>query len=254
MSDNVVIAMAGSVTADADKDKQILLLKQRIVQLTSDEAVISNGWTSDNIRTIDTWIDTASRLSFTYDLAADIARQRLERIGIVMLLVSSIATLVSFLQLNLDATEHPDTASAFKIILAAMSTVTSFITGYTSIRKIQDKVNNYSKYVEKANQIAAICSAQIGLPPSFRIEANKFIMDYRDKYQALLVEKPDMTQNDFQTGEDAYNKNIYSGRSHCKLLAISQLRQHHKSTSPPAPSPPPIRESRAQDAEQPSAH
>jgi len=155
-----------------------------------------NDWSTENIATVDTWIDVSSQLSFIYDTASDEARELLERLTVYGLIISSIISVFSFLNLNID----PDSAWAFvfKIVIVTFSTVATGIQSYQSIKKLQDKINIYSKYAEKASKFEGLNSNQIAIESTdLRINGIKFITENRDKYQALLMEKPDIYQKDY---------------------------------------------------------
>ena len=190
-----------------------------------------NGWNKDNMVTIDTWIDSSSQLYFTYDTLADYALDQMQRINVILTIFSSIITVFTYLQLNSD----PDSqmSNSFKIILVVLSSATSAINGFSAIKKLQEKVNKYSKFAEKASRFSDELSAQIILPVNFRKNAEKIIVDEQTRYQNLLAEKPNIEQGDYIKITKLYRDCLQGGMlENSKLLAVSQLRQIKKSTSP----------------------
>lgn len=192
-----------------------------------------NDWDAERTSTVDTWIDTSSQLAFIYDIAADSAKYSQEVIQIIILVISTIDMIVSFIQLNVDETESPELSWIFKITLTVSAAINSLLSGVQTIKKYSSKIKSYSGYVEKLTQFAAVASAQITLPLSLRTNASEFILTNQDKYQSLLLEKPNLDQNDYQSGIKLYDEcTKENGTQHSKLLAITELRRRVKSTSP----------------------
>ena len=122
-----------------------------------------------------------------------------------------------------------------KSIIALISVSATFINGYQVFKKLPDKVQSFGKYAEKLSRFQATASSQITLPADLRMEGRRFILQNQEQYQSLLMEKPNISQASYLEGLKAFQEHstdTVGTKSHSKLLAITQLRKRHKTTSP----------------------
>ena len=184
-----------------------------------------NYWTRPRVDTVSNWNDSCNEIEFIYGRVLDNAKVHLERVQIWTMIIASVDSIISFLQLAINDTDNPEYSLVFKILLTVSSVITTIITSWSAIKKFSQKVQDYSKYSEQLSNFSSKTISELSLTTDLRINAIQFIKDNKDKYQTLMKDGPEISQSDFVAGKKSYAKYLEDGNEHCKLFGKSKLKQ-----------------------------
>ena len=210
---------------------QILELKKKVSQLERERDSHSitsadiNYWTKPRVDTVSNWNDSCNEIEFIYGRVLDKAKLHLERVQIWMMIIASIDSVISFLQLSINDTDNPEYSFVFKILLTVLSVITTVITSWSAIKKFSQKVQDYSKYTEQLSNFSSKSISELSLTNDLRVNAIEFINDNKDKYQRLMRDIPEISQSDFIAGKKSYAKFLEDGNEHCKLFGKSKMKK-----------------------------
>ncbi len=184
-----------------------------------------HNWTHNRVGTTRNWAESCSELSFIFGKNRDSFKKNLEKIQITILIIASIDSVISFLQLTLNDTDHYEYVITFKIVLTISAVLTTFISAISTIKKYSQKVQDYSRYVEQLSNFSATVTSELTLPGDLRKDAIDFIRQNKDQYQILVREHPEISQKDFIKAKKSYYKYTHSNKVHNILVGLSKMRQ-----------------------------
>ena len=181
------------------KQNQRMKLRPSIPQFHSASPKTGdNNWNNGYEDTVRSWLETCDRTSFIYDQLGDNARDRVEHIAVIMLIITSATSIVSYLQLNTDAVTDPDASKAYKYVLTVLTSLSAFFVSYQLIKKYAQTIKNNSKYVQQLLSFQSILLSEVTLPKKLRQDAEQFIVTHKDTYKDLLLNAPEINQKDYQ--------------------------------------------------------
>lgn len=212
---------------DRDNREEIVRLRKEL-QERDNHSVTSadiNYWTKPRIDTVSNWNDSCNEIEFIYGRVLDNAKIHLERVQIWTMIIASIDSIISFLQLAINDTDHPEYSFVFKILLTVSSVITTVITSWSAIKKFSQKVQDYSKYTEQLSNFSSKTISELSLTNDLRVNAVEFIKNNKDKYQSLMRDCPEISQAEFVAGKKSYNQFLEDGNEHCKLFGKIKMKK-----------------------------
>lgn len=150
---------------------------------------MSNEWTVDVKRSVSRWSKVLTRLSDIYDSKADHMRVNIKRFNTMLLIIGLASVVTGLLQLN-------ESSMEYRILLIVSTSLSELITGYMTIANYDRKLEIYSRYNEKLKMFLGEISTQLSLPEQFRVKGNEFLQKNTERYQKLLIEKPNILGKD----------------------------------------------------------
>ena len=150
---------------------------------------MSNEWTVDVKRSVSRWSKVLTRLSDIYDSKADHMRVNIKRFNTMLLIIGLASVVTGLLQLN-------ESSMEYRILLIVSTSLSELITGYMTIANYDRKLEIYSRYNEKLKVFLGEISTQLSLPEQFRVKGNEFLQKNTERYQKLLIEKPNILGKD----------------------------------------------------------
>ena len=160
-----------------------------------------HGWSEDIIKTVSRWSTVLTRLSEIYDKKADQNRIAIRRFKTIILFIGLISMVVGLLQINESSLEY-------RIMLIITTSLSELVTGYMTIANYDSKLEKFSTYNEKIKIFIGEISTQMSLPYTHRINGNSFIKDNAERYQKILIEKPNLLGKDMNYSDLEKDNNI----------------------------------------------
>jgi hypothetical protein len=151
----------------------------------------ANGWTISVKKSIARWSTVLTRLSDVYDTKADQMRVSIKRFNTILLIVGLASVVTGLLQLN-------ESSMEYRILLIISTSLSELITGYMTIASYDQKLEVYSRYNEKLKMFLGEISTQTSLPEDFRTPGIDFLKNNTERYQKLLIEKPNILGKDMK--------------------------------------------------------
>jgi hypothetical protein len=159
-----------------------------------------NGWDDAIVQTVKHWQSVCVRLSDVYDQKADTYRLRIRRLSKIMLIVNLVTMISGILDLS-------DDTLAYKIIIITTAALTEIVSGYMTIEDLSGSLEIHSRYNERLKQFLGVMASELSVPKQFRTAGDIFLGKYKDQYQTLLIEKPNVI------GADMHYSNIEKERA-----------------------------------------
>ena len=172
---------------------------------------ISNGWTSQNTQTLRAWKTSLAKASFIYEYVLEEDRNRLNKILILSLIISTLSTVISgistiALTVGDDKPEYKTTALVINSILILLGALTTALTGTIKIYKLDDIVASISSYIVKIDQIYSEVANQLVLPDALREDAITFIKKESENYLNLIKQSPNIESSKEHEAVKKYNE------------------------------------------------
>ena len=148
-----------------------------------------NGWTEEITQTAIRWRTVGDKLMLSYDDKADSLRTRINVVKKILLVIGAVSTIMSILNISTDAI-------SYKIILIVTTVLAECTTGYMTIETLTEDFEIYTRYNEKLRLFLGNIASEISIPVQHRMEGVMFIDKYKNKFQELLTEKPNIRGKD----------------------------------------------------------
>ena len=177
----------------------------------NDNAKITNNWTPQNTQTLRAWKTSLSKASFIYEYVLEGDRNRLNRILIYSLIISTLSTVISgistiALTVGDDRPAYKTTALVINALLILLGALTTALTGAIKIYKLDDIVASITSYIVKIDQIYSEIANQLVLPESLREDAVTFIKKQSENYLNLIKQSPDIESSKEHEAVKKYNE------------------------------------------------
>src|SRR3989338_3175823 len=172
-----------------------------------------NGWTVKNYNTVKRWVEICNEMQFIYDSCGDHCAAQLQKIDVVVLIIGSIASIVTVMQLN-DNNLASWLTALFRAVMVVLSISTTAIASYKTIKRYAEQLKSCANYVEQLKSFTTKCICQITLPEDVRMLADKFIIVTKDEFLKLQQTRPDIAQSDYINYKLIYQKLRTSGSGH----------------------------------------
>ncbi len=177
-----------------------------------DDADTSNNWTHENKLTLANWKNSLSKASFVYQYAKDIKKQKLNKLSLVSLILTVIATAISggvSLAISSSEQQYKIVALVCSIIVFGINSAASIINSIINkIYRLDTDVEAYTKYIENIDILFAEISSTFNLSPRLREDALIFIPKENKKYDELIRKGPDIDNSLYLEAIKKYDKFI----------------------------------------------
>lgn len=170
---------------------------------------IINDWSKENYMTIRNWKETLVKNSFIYQHLIDKYKSRLNRILILALILSTIATLLASVSTTIQGFGNKKGEVAvffigiFTIIINGIITISN---GYIKIYKFDDILTSYTAYIEKVDNLCYLIIDQLGQPVHLRVNATVFISKHSKAYLNIMQNTPAISTDDLNEATSQYDK------------------------------------------------
>jgi hypothetical protein len=143
------------------------------------------NWDIANTTTVIDWINTANLYILMMDIYAKDMRHLLRVNTLWSLMISSITSTISITQFTIDETNYPELSFAIKMVIFITSLVTSIITGYIKVEKIQEKIETIDGSREKWMKFMTIMTNELQVSSKLRNDAEELISKHRSTFNEL---------------------------------------------------------------------
>lgn len=150
----------------------------------------TKNWNIKNTETIVNWIIYSNLYILLLDTYSTHLKGVLRFNTLWSLLVSSVTSTFSITQISLDSTSPY--GNIVKWMILGSSLVTSILTGYIKIEKIQETIDNVEKNRAKWLNFMLNFTEQINESASLRTNANDLIVKHRSTFQKLFSKRIDI--------------------------------------------------------------
>lgn len=158
----------------------------------------SNNWTFDNKTTLSNWIIELSKASFIYQYVKEIKKAKVNRLSAVAFILTVAAGLASGLAsilLPINGDLFKTLALAFSIAALVTNAGSAILSGIISkIYKLDDLVDEYTKYIERIDNLYADFEAVNNKAPFLREDATTFINRESIRYTVLTQKAPSVDE------------------------------------------------------------
>ncbi len=183
---------------------------------------ITNNWTPRNTQTLRAWKTSLAKASFIYEYVLEGDKNRLNRILIYSLIISTISTVISgistiALTVGDDKPAYKTTALVINALLILLGALTTALTGAIKIYKLDDIVASITSYIVKIDQIYSEISNQLVLPDALREDAITFIKKESENYLNLIKQSPDIESSKEHAAVKKYNEFLEDEKLNFKL-------------------------------------
>ena len=146
---------------------------------------INKRWDITNTITIVEWINCCNLYVLTMDTYLTNLRSVLRVNTLWSLLISSITSTVSITQFTITDTDYPLLSMIVKGAIFLTSIITSLITGYIKVEKIQEKIEQVDKTRYKWLQFLFLLTSELQVGAKLRNNAEELICNKRNEFNKL---------------------------------------------------------------------
>lgn len=149
------------------------------------ETRIKKKWTITNSTTIIDWISTTNLNILLIDTYLKYLRKILQRSTLWSLLISTITSTASITQFTITDNDNPFLTTAIKSLVFSTSLITSLLTGYIKIEKIQEKIESLEelKNILLKFMYSLLSELQVGI--LFRKNADDLINSKKEEFNSI---------------------------------------------------------------------
>lgn len=152
------------------------------------------------------WMKQGKKIAFIYECIMDKYRKRLRRWTLAAFVLTSITSLLSLGNFGIQEEDMPELTIAMKAATAALTTSSAIATGVISIFSWTQLVSSCQKYLDTVEHFVSSIISELTLPVKFRTDPDMFIMNQKDKYQAILNSAPDVPHSDYIIALEKYEE------------------------------------------------
>lgn len=156
--------------------------------------------------TLTEWKRKSGKMAFIYDYVGDKYRKSLSRASITAFLITSMITLLSVGNLGLTDTDYPTIALVLKAVTAVFGVSAAIATGLPRILGWSTTAEACQKYLDSVENLLASIISEQALPMKFRTDPEQYILEHKEKYQAILDSAPHVPHADYTLALDAYDQ------------------------------------------------
>ena len=205
MSDEEVITIPDSGEVDPTAH-----VKPKFPTLRDDESESSSHYSPQTMKgyedTLDEWRRKSSKMAFIYDYVGDKYRQSVNRSSITAFVLSSCITLLALGNLGLSETDYPIIAIVLKAANALFGVGAVIATGLPRLLGWNIMTESCQKYLDSVENLLASIMSEQALPVKFRTDPEQYILEKKEKYQAILDSAPHVSHDDYIHALDAYEQ------------------------------------------------
>lgn len=152
------------------------------------------------------WRKKSSKMAFIYDYVGDKYRKSLNRASIIAFVITSLISLLALSNLGLSDSSYPTVALILKIVNAVFGVSAAITTGLPRILGWSVTVDACQKYLDTVENLLASIISEQALPVKFRTDPEQYIVENKEKYQAILDSAPRVPHDDYTAALDAYEQ------------------------------------------------
>jgi hypothetical protein len=156
--------------------------------------------------TIKEWKRRATKVAFIYDIVSDKYRKRLDLYTLLAFILSCLTTLFALGKLGLHECDYPNVTLALKSSFVVLATGAAICAGIVQIRGWDQLINSCQKYLNTVENFVALIISEQTLPIRIRVDYEQFIIQQKDKFQAILNSAPDIPHYDYLQALKAYEQ------------------------------------------------
>lgn len=156
--------------------------------------------------TIKEWRQRGTTLAFIYDFVLDKYRKRIDFFTLLSFILISLTSLLALGNFGLSDEDFPELSLAFKAVNAVLATSATISAGIVRVRGWTYLVENCQKYLDTVEHFVASIISEQTLPMRIRIDPEQFILQQKDKFQAILNSAPDISHGDYLEALEYYER------------------------------------------------
>lgn len=156
--------------------------------------------------TIKEWRHRGATIAFIYDFILDKYRKRVDFFTLLAFLLISLTSLLALGNFGINDGDYPELTLAFKAVNAVLATSATISAGIVRVRGWTYLVENCQKYLDTVEHFVASIISEQTLPMRIRINPEQFILQQKDKFQAILNSAPDISHDDYLQAIEYYEK------------------------------------------------
>lgn len=155
---------------------------------------VKKEWDIANTTTIIDWINNANLYVFMLDTYLKSLRRLLRLNTLWSLVISSITSTISVTQFTINDSEYPEMSFAIKGVIFITSLMTSLITGYIKVEKIQEKIETIDASREKWMKFMTSLTNELQVSSKLRTNAEDIITKNRVVFNELTFKRIEIPQ------------------------------------------------------------
>lgn len=167
-----------------------------------------NNWTKENTETVRKWQLDTERTSLIYGEVLHNLNNKLQYSLVAILVIGAIMTLIAALNVTLSFLDLKWIAIGASIILLIGTAISTIWSGTIVILNWREKINIFTKYVEKLNGAWFMFEVELGMSADQRQNAIDFIKRADGTYMGLMQQAPYLTGGEFMYGNHKYQDNL----------------------------------------------
>lgn len=156
--------------------------------------------------TLKEWKDKSTKMAFIYDYIGDTYRKRVNSASITGFVLTSCISLLALGNLGLSDADYPTISMVLKGVNAAFGVSAAIATGLPRILNWGTTSENCQKYLDSVENLLASIISEQALPVKFRTDPEQYILEKKEKYQAILDSAPNVPHEDYTSALDAYEQ------------------------------------------------
>ncbi len=196
--------------------------------------ILHNEWTMTNTTTLIDWIIYSNLYILLIETYASHVRHVLKINTLWSLLISSITSTISITQFTITDTSNPMLSFFIKGAIVITSVLTSMITGYIKIEKMQEKMEFLNKTRDQWMKFMFDLTSELQQGENLRQNAVNVIRDKRNEFNKLCTKRINIPSHikikvsKYLTKNKHYDLDIKYINVISKCCITCYNRQHHK--------------------------
>lgn len=162
--------------------------------LPQNQKPVYNNWTEGNERTINAWVKDITHDTNLYQGILNKKKGQLDNINLAILIISSVAALLSALKFSFDNDKYKEINTAFEITNVVMVSTIAFLGNYVKNKGLDESVQKLVQYIEKLDHFYNTVSSIQMLGPKLREDAIEFIKREDPIYRKLQLDAPPLNE------------------------------------------------------------
>lgn len=191
-----------------------------------------NGWSSEYVNTLTTWKQKLVKTSYIYDYVMEKYKKRLDRLLVIIAIMTGIGSLLSsiasalIVPTNTDNTtqitnttviNNTKTTSPYYWVIFGLMVITSVCSAIGALLSYIIKLKQYGPYCEtisrcitKVDSLYTILDNQSTIPYADRENASTFIQKYNVEMINIINTLPNISPSDYEEANNEFIRNAYS--------------------------------------------
>ena len=168
----------------------VCIMNEKTINIQENK--IYNGWSLSNTTTLIDWIIYSNLYVLLLETYANHVRNVLKVNTLWSLLISSVTSTISITQLTVSDVENPLLSFVIKSAIVLTSVLTSMITGYIKIEKMQEKMEFLDKTRDRWMRFMLELTSELQQGISLRQNAVELIKSKRIEFNKLCTKRIDI--------------------------------------------------------------